>query len=129
MTDRETALRRLGVGDLFHGRSPTNRASLICLVTSLSDSTIFARRVTTQEDLQFDRKTGIKRGDVPSRIDCVAPYPPDIYDAILALDRRYETLLQMERNGVELDLKQARLTPEEKRAFRAMHEHIAANPI
>ena len=64
MTDRETALRSLAMGDIFHGRSP-NGASLVCLITSVNDSTIYARRITTQDDLKFDRRTGIELGDVP----------------------------------------------------------------
>lgn len=126
--DRETALRNLAVGDMFHGRSP-NRASLVCLVTDVTDGTICARRVTTQQDHQFDRKTGIELGEVPSRIDCVAPFPSDVYEAMVALDQRYRKLLQMERDGVELDLRQARWTPEERRAFQLLDEHIEANPI
>jgi len=128
MADRATALRNLAVVDMFHGRSP-NGASLICLVTAIDENTICARRITTQEDLQFDRNSGIELGDVPSRIDCAAPFPPNVYDAFSSLDRSYRTLLQMERSGIEIDRTQARWTPEERRAFQLLDEHIAANAI
>jgi hypothetical protein len=128
MADRVTALSNLAVGDMVHGRSP-NGASLICLVTAVTASTICARRITTQQDHQFDRETGIELGDVPSRIDCVAPLPPDVYDAFFALDQRYRALLQMERDGIGIDRTQARWTPEERRAFQLLDEHVAANPI
>lgn len=129
MTDREAALRSLAPGDMFHGRSPTNRASLICLVTEVNDSTIFARRVTTQEDYQFDRQTGVALGDVPSKIDCVAPFPADVYDTFLALDRKYQSLLAMERSGIEIDLDQLKLTPAEHRALLFVDDHLEANPL
>jgi hypothetical protein len=122
------ALRSLGVGDMFHGRSP-NRASLICLVTSVSDDTICARRITTQDDLQFDRQTGIELGDAHSRIDCVAPFPPDLYEVFLQLDRKGQALADMWRNGIDPGLDQYKLTPDEKRALLVIEEHISANPI
>ena len=74
MADRETALRSLTVGDVFHARSP-NRASLVCLVTSVSDSTIYARRITTQDELEFDRQTGTKLGDIQSKSTALHPSP------------------------------------------------------
>lgn len=128
MADRETALRRLAAGDIFHGRSP-NGASLVCLVTSVTESTIGARRITTQDELAFDRQTGVEIGDVRSRIDCVAPFPPDIRDIFLALDRKYRALREMDRSGIEPDADQIRLTVEEKRALFFIDEHVASNPI
>ena len=128
MEYRETALRSLSVGDMFHGRSP-NGASLICLVTSITGDAIRARRITTQDDLQFDRRTGIELGDVPSRIDCVAPFPPDLYDVFLELDRKGQVHADMWRTGIEPGLDRYRLTPEEKRALLVIEEHISANRI
>lgn len=128
MTDRRTALRNLSVGDIFHGRSP-NGASLVCLVTALTDSTIYARRIPTQDDLEFDRNTGIDREDMQSRIDCVAPFPPDIHDTFMELDRKYQKFGKMRRRGVEPDLEQYKLTPEEHRALLFIDEHLSANPI
>ena len=78
---REIALRNIAVGDIFHGTCP-NGASLICLVTSVTEATIHARRVTTQEDIEFDRELGMNRssdGRVLATIDSVAPLPADIH--------------------------------------------------
>jgi hypothetical protein len=128
MADRETALRSLAVGDIFHGRSP-NGASLVCLVTSVTESTIRARRVTTQDDIEFDRQNGIELGDVRSRIDCVEPFPADIHDVFLELDRKYQAFREMDRNGVEPDAEQYKLTAPEKRALLFIDEHVSSNPI
>ena len=128
MNEREKALQRLAVGDMFHGRSP-NGASLICLVTSVTENTIYARRITTQDDRRFDRQTGMSLDDVHSRIDCAAPFPPDLYDVFLELDRKGQVHAAMLRNGIRPGLDQYRLTPEEKRALLVIDDHIAANPI
>ncbi len=128
MTDRESALRSLRVGDMFHGRSP-NGASLICLVTAVSDNTIHARRITTQDDLQTDRRTGNGLDDVGRRIDCVEPFPPDLYDVFRELDRKGQVHADMWRNGIDPGLDQYRPTPEEKRALLVIDEHISANRI
>ncbi len=128
MTDRRTALRSLSVGDIFHGRSP-NGASLVCLLTAVTDSTIYARRITTQDDLEFDRNTGIKMGQSQTKIDCIAPLPPDIHDVFLELDRKYQAFGEMRRRGVEPDLEQYKLTPEEHRALLSIDEHVSSNPI
>lgn len=128
MADREMALRSLAVGDIFHGRSP-NGASLVCLVTAVTKSTIRARRITTQDDMEFDRQTGFELGEVRSRIDCVVPFPPDIHDVFLELDRKYQAFQEMDRNGIEPDADQIRLTAAEKRALLFIDEHVASNPI
>ena len=57
MSDQEAKLRRLGEGDIVHANSPGG-ASLICIVLSASNTVIRARRVTTQEIIDFDRRTG-----------------------------------------------------------------------
>ena len=128
MTERKTALRNLTVGDIFHGRSP-NGASLVCLVTGVNGTTIFARRITTQDDREFDRSTGISLDGVQSTIDCVAPLPPDIFDTYIRIDRKYRSFQEMDRNGIERDLTRYRLTPEEHRALLFIDDHVEANPI
>ena len=57
MPDRKPLLAKLDVGDIFHAEYP-NGAKCICLVLSVNDATIDARRVTSQENLEFDRQTG-----------------------------------------------------------------------
>jgi hypothetical protein len=128
MSDRATALRKLAVRDIFHARSP-NGASMVCLVTAVDEGTIHARRIHTQDDLQFDRFTGIKLGSVPSRIDCVARLPTDIHELFVEMDRKHQELAALLRAGIEPDLERRRLTPDESRANRFIKPHVAANPI
>jgi hypothetical protein len=128
MSDRETRLRNLAAGDIFHARSP-NGASMICVVTEVTENTVHARRVHTQDDLLFDRRTGVKLAGVRSRIDCVAPFPPDIHRIFHEMDKKYATFKELHHAGVELDPRQSELTPEESRANRSIKAHVAANPI
>jgi hypothetical protein len=128
MDNRERAIRKLVVGDLFHARS-TNSASLTCLVTAVDDATIYARRIHTQQDVEFDRRTGLEGGKSDTKIDCVAPLPPEIRNILLALDRRYQERIELVRKGHDLDWKTARYTPEEWRAQELLWNHIAANLI
>lgn len=128
MNDREAALRSLSVGDIFHARSPSG-ASLVCLVTGVDEYNIRARRIHSQDDLQFDRRTGVKSAGAFSRIDCVAAFPPDIYSIFIAMDRKYRECAALLDQGIEPELERRRLTPEESRANRFVDEHVAANPI
>ncbi len=129
MDEKETALGKLAVEDIFHARNSVTRASLTCLVTAVDEATIYARRIHTQEDVQFDRKTGVKRGNVNTKIDCAAPLAPEIYDILVGLDRRYQAQMELVRKGREPDMMQARQTPDERRAHSFLDRHIAANPI
>ncbi len=130
MTDRETALGKVDVGDIFHARSP-NGASLVCLATSVSETTIHARRITTQEDVQFDRKTGVASGigAVQSRIDSVAPLPADIHDVLVELDRKYGALMELDEQSRLEDLERLKLTSAEKRALLFIDSYYSANPV
>jgi len=119
---REIALRSIAVGDIFHGTCP-NGASLICLVISVTEATIHARRVTTQEDIEFDRELGVERsgdGRVLATIDSVAPLPADIHEVMLGLDRRYRFGHGLER---------LKLTDVEKRAFSFIHDYYPSNRL
>lgn len=128
MTDRETALRNLVAGDIFHARSP-NGASLVCLVTAIDEGTICARRIHTQDDLQFDRGTGIEVGKPHAKIDCVTPFSPDIHEIFLEIDRKHQELTALIRQGVEPTPDQTRMTSDEKRANLSINRHVADNPI
>lgn len=127
--DRETALRNLAVGDIFHARNPETGASLVCLVTGLGDGIIYARRIHTQDDVRFDQNTGLRLGKGLTKIDCVAPLPPDIRNILVQMDQRYQAAYAQVRQGIEVDPREARCTPDEKRAHDFLDEHIAANPI
>jgi hypothetical protein len=128
-TDRENALKDLAVGDIFHARNPESGASLVCLVTGVEDGTICARRIHTQDDVRFDRSTGLKSGKSQAKIDCVAPLPPEIYEVFFQMDRRYQAAHARIRQGAEPDPKELRWTPEERRAHGLLDAHIEANAI
>jgi len=121
MPDREALIRNIGVGDFFHATCP-NGASMICLTTAVSDMAIQARRITTQEDLEFDRTTGLEKGPYggPGRIDSVAPLPPEIHTVFLGLDHRYRTSTDPERN---------KLSQAEIDAILYIDKYYPANPI
>jgi hypothetical protein len=99
------------------------------LVTALDDHTIYARRITTQDDMQFDRTTGLEKGRGRGVIDCVEPFPPEIQAAFRGLDRKYQMFAEMRRKGDEPNPEQYKLTPEELHALLSEDEHISANPI
>jgi hypothetical protein len=91
ISDRETLLRNLLVGDIFHATSPSG-ASLICLTTKVDDNVIEARTVTTQKTLRFDRRTGTGEWEseqITCVIDSVAPLPIEIHNVMLGLDRKF----------------------------------------
>ena len=121
MADRETLLGRLVVGDVFHASGAAG-ASLICLTVSVSEAAIQARRVTTQENFEFDRQTGVEKcaDQRVSRIDSVAPLPLAVLDVILGIDRKYR-LLQ--------DPEQGKLTDAEIKALMYIGPHYASNPL
>ncbi len=122
MPNRETLIRNIKIGDIFHAESP-NGASMICLATAVSDTTIQARRITTQDDLAFDRNTGVgqsARRRVPCTINSVAPLPPEIHDIFLGLDHRYRTSTDPERS---------KLSEAEIDAILYIDEYYPANPI
>ena len=120
MPDRKTALAKLAVGDIFHGES-TSGASLICLVTSVTEETIMARTMTTQLSFQFDRRTGIAQWGAELNlcsIDSTAPLPMEIHNVLLGLDQRYRLGQEPER---------FRLTDAEKRALVFVASYYPAN--
>jgi hypothetical protein len=128
MIDRKTLLSGLDVGDIFHAEAP-NGASLICLVLSLNSTTIRSRRITSGDELEFDRQTGLEKageGEPAAVIDSVAPLPPDHHNAFLGLDRRYR---QISPNWDESDFERAKLTEAEKKALIFIHSHYASNPL
>lgn len=128
MGDREDAIRKLSVGDIFHGRSQ-HGTSLTCVVTALDGNTLHARRITTQDALQFDRKTGGHQGRGGGRIDCVTPFPPDIHSAFAGLDQKYQSFREMRSKGLEPDPEQYTLTTAEVRALLSIDDHVSSNPI
>jgi hypothetical protein len=122
MTDLASAIRKLVVGDIFHANC-SNGASLICLVESISESTVNARTVTHQIKVAFDCSTGLEsgaEGDSPCRIDSIAPLPVDIHNVILGMDRKLR---------LEPDLMKHKLNDDERRALIFIASHYPANPL
>lgn len=127
--DLATLLAKLNIGDIFHAQAQ-NGASLICLVLSVDKRTIQARRVTTQENLEFDRRTGIKVGDdreSPCVIDSVAPLPAEIHNVFLELDKKYGVLMAMDEKQRFEDLERLKLTDVEKKALLFVDPHYSSN--
>jgi hypothetical protein len=120
MFDWTTALGRLLVGDIFHAKCP-NGASLICLVEAVTDDRILARRVTTQDNVEFDRSSGAALGnDAPCTIDSIAPLPVEIHNIMLGLDRK----MRLQR-----DPEKFKLNREEIQAIHFVNSYYPANPL
>jgi hypothetical protein len=131
MSDRTSLLGDLAVGNIFHAEYP-NGASCICLVLSASDTEIKSRRITTQEIIDFDRRTGVKIGDdreIPCLIDSVAPLPAEIHGVFLAMDEKYRTLMAMDEKSRFADLERLKLTDAEKKALLFVADHYPSNPL
>ena len=124
MSDRELLLGNLAVGDTFHAEYP-NGASCVCRVLSVNDATLHAKRMTTQENLEFDRHTGIERvnnGEAQAVINSVAPLPPEIHDIFLAIERKYRQI-----PWDDPDLERFKLTEAQKRALLFVGPHYSSN--
>jgi len=131
MTDREAALKRIAVGDIFHARA-INDASFICLALQVRAKTIFARRVTTQSVHEFDRVTGVGgREHSPLVIDSVTSLPDDIREVILGLDRKYreDEFRRAEDPDWEMPDEESKLTPVQIRAVLSTLRIYDANPL
>jgi hypothetical protein len=94
---------------------------MVCLVESVTKTAIYARRVTTQTHLVFDRRTGVAEvGEerVPCTINSVAPLPVEIHNIFLGLDRKFR---------LEHDPERLKLTEAEKRAYLYLDSHYPSN--
>jgi hypothetical protein len=129
MLDRKTLIGNLDAGNIFHAEYP-NGASCVCLVLSVDDTTIHARRMTTQENLNFDRRTGIEKASPDQQlavINSVAPLPPEIHNVFLTLDRKYGQI--QPKDWEEQDLQRFKLTDAEKKALLFVDSHYSSNPL
>jgi len=132
MTEREAALNRIAVGDIFHARiRPDSGPSYICLALQVHADRIFARRTTIQSVHWFDRKTGAEIDDDRVVIDSVEPLPEDIRKIILGLDQKYreDEYRWAEDADWEPPEGSSRLTPEQRRAFRFIADFYPAHPL
>jgi hypothetical protein len=120
MIDWKRPLTRLLVGDIFNATCP-NGAGLICLVETVTDDRILARRVTTQDNIEFDRSTGMTLGSkTPCIIDSIAPLPLEIHNIMLGLDRKMR---------LQSDPEKFKLNKEEKEAILFVNEYYPLNPL
>jgi hypothetical protein len=118
--ERKRALGCLVVGDIFHAEA-RNGASYICLIEAVTAHKIEARRVTTQDHVEFDRSTGATLGnDGPCFIDSIAPLPLLIHNVMLGLDRK----MRLQR-----DLEKYKLNKEEIQAIGFVNEYYPLNPL
>jgi hypothetical protein len=122
VTPRETALKSIAVGDIFHATTPNN-ANLNCLALEITESEIVSRTICTWWDIVFDRGTGIADKDfhgeiVRCTIDSVAPLSAHIRETLLELDRR--------DRDPDAD---HRLTEAERRTLAFVARYFPANPI
>jgi hypothetical protein len=132
MTEREIALRRIAVGDIFHAciRS-ADGPSYVCLTLQVRDAAIFARRMTTQSVHWFDRATGVEVDDERVTIDSVAHLPSEIHTIMLGIDRLFHEAEY--RRAEEPDWKPAEdhfhLTKDQIRALGVIAEFYPAHPL
>jgi hypothetical protein len=124
LRDPKDQLARLVVGDIFHAHpSSPEGASLICLVVSVTESTIHARTVTHQMQTEFDRQTGegIWGDDrIPCTIDSTAPLPVEVHNIMLGIDRK---------NRLERIPERLKLNDAEIKAFLFLDAHYASYPL
>jgi hypothetical protein len=138
MSDRQTSLKKLVVGDFFHASflpECYSGPNLVFLVTAVSDISIRARTATTQWIFQFNRETGeaetIDEGSFISRenetirclIDSIAPLPVDVHNVMLGIDRKFR-LESSDRNPERIKLNEA-----EKKALLLLRDHYQNNPL
>jgi hypothetical protein len=114
--DKEGLLARLVVGDIFHAEG-RGEASLICIIIAVSEDTIEARTIATQEYLRFDRRTGLSEH---GPIDSVTPLPVDVHNIMLGLDRKFR---------LEHRLDKLQLTDDEKKALLFVAKFYPKNQI
>ena len=132
MTEREAALRKIAVGDIFHASlRPEGGPSYICLTLQVREDKIFARRTTIQSVHWFDRKTGAEIDDDTVAIDSVEPLPEDIREIILGLDQKYheDECRRAEDPNWAPPEGSLRLTPDQRRALLFIADFYPAHRL
>lgn len=121
------ALSTIDAGDIFNADTPFG-GTVICLTLVVTASSIRARDICRQgELLDFDRQTGValwlgSEIGTTCTITSIAPLPPDVHEALLGLDRKYN-------RGWPLTPEERKLTEAEKRAFVFVYDFHAENRI
>lgn len=111
MTEKRIDLQKLRPGDLFHAQYPGGQ-TLTGLTLEVTATRIRGRDITRQEILEIDRVTGVSipAGGDPCTIYSTEALPPDLYEAIIGLDRKYGS-------GRRLTDEETKLTLAERKAL------------
>lgn len=131
MTSREIALGQIGVGDIFNAEDTAGPVRT-CLTTSVTETTILARSITTREIIEFDRRTGSATHFWHSAryeyvINSVTPLPADIHRIMLSIDRKFHSVRhEQEREG---KIAKSGLSEEQIRGLLFVADFYQANPL
>lgn len=130
MLTRARAIRQLGEGDLFNAEDDEG-PTRICLVTSVTETTIVTRSVTVQEIIEFDRESGVATPPFNFVITSVAELPRDIHDVFLGLDQKYrEGKIRRAKDPTwKRPSGDLALTDDQSRAFEFSYYFYKANPL
>jgi hypothetical protein len=135
MTNREEALRRIAVGDIFSAEGSSG-STRICLTMSVTETIILARNIPTQAIYEFDRRTGVAVRYFSSTpyyytIDSVAALPANIHEILLGLDRKYREgeYKRAEDPEWQRPPSEVALTEDQSRALLFVSHFYPENPI
>jgi hypothetical protein len=118
---REDALNAIKVGDVIFGISAGGNGKLL-LVSQASQTSIFARHVTSQSRAEFGRngKSRWCEGGGSCTIVSTAILPPEEYAVVIGLDRKR----QQARGGAD-----QRLTKAEIQLILTYEDFFKARPL
>ena len=86
--------------------------------------------MTTQENLEFDRRTGIERvhdGEAQAVMNSVASLPLEIRNVFLGIEQKYSQIKSEDWDNP--DLERFKLTEAEKKALQFVDSHYSLNPL
>jgi hypothetical protein len=130
MTTRGEILSQLRDGDLFDVEDKAG-PTRICVVISVTATTICARSITVQEIIEFDRHSGVARPPYDFVVTSTAELPPEIHGIFLGLDEKYRAGKIRRARDPEWrrSAEDAVLTEDQKRAFLFAHDFYKENPL
>lgn len=119
--ERDQVLRAIESGDVIFAKASDGSSKLV-LVHRVSETSIFARLVTSQTKMEFDRngRTTFVDGDYTCQIVSAAPLPAHEYNVVLGLDRK------MRLSHWASDV---RLSQDEKKLLLTMDEYFQARML
>lgn len=122
--ERDQVLRAIEPGDIVFAKASDGNSKIV-LVYRMTETSIFARLVTSQTKMEFDRngQSTFVDGDYTCRIVSAAPLPVHEHNVVLGLDRKmrlshWASDVRLSQDEKQLllsmdDYFQARLLPEE----------------